>query len=158
MSIQEQFQADVLQHQALIHKICRVYRDTKEEREDLFQEILYQLWRAYPGFEQRSKVTTWMYRIGLNTAMATFRKSKLAVTHEVAGVHQVHQGGAGDDENMERLMWAVRQLNDAERALVALFLDDLSYQEISEVMGVSENNVGVRLNRVKNKIRKLLNV
>lgn len=68
-------------HQGLIHKICRMYRDSREDQEDLFQEIVYQLWKSYPQFQGKSKITTWMYRIGLNTAMAAFRKPTVKIDH-----------------------------------------------------------------------------
>lgn len=156
--MKEKFQEEIFQHQALIHKICRIYRDTGVEREDLFQDILYQLWRAYPQFQGRSKVTTWMYRIGLNTAMATFRKQKI----EYSGLqHQqdyADKTNDVDNDRRDQLLWAVNQLNDADRAIVTLYLDDLSYQEISEIIGINENYVGVRLNRIKEKIKELLNI
>lgn len=155
--MKEKFQVEILQHQALIHKICRMYQDTKEEREDLFQDIIYQLWKAYPNFQSRSKTTTWMYRIGLNTAIATFRKQK--VSHS-ALPHQLEIPDPEDAENVrkDQLLWAVKQMNDADRAIITLYLDDLSYREISEVIGISENYVGVRLNRIKEKIKNLLNI
>lgn len=158
MLIKEKFQEEVYQHQALIHKICRMYRDTKEEREDLFQDITYQLWKAYPQFQGRSKISTWMYRIGLNTAMATFRKHK---TEQSALQHQFEFSDTAsdtEDDHRDQLLWAVKQMNDADRAIITLYLDDLSYMEISEIIGITENYVGVRLNRIKEKIKKLLNL
>jgi len=156
--MQEKFQEEIFQHQALVHKICRIYRDTKEEREDLFQDIIYQLWKAYPQFQGRSKVSTWMYRIGLNTAMATFRKQKItysALNHQQEFAEKPNEV---DSDRRDQLLWAVKQLNDADRAIVTLYLDDLSYQEISEVIGINENYVGVKLNRIKEKIKELLNI
>jgi RNA polymerase sigma-70 factor (ECF subfamily) len=156
--MQEKFQEEIFQHQALIHKICRIYRDTREEREDLFQDILYQLWKAYPQFQGRSKVTTWMYRIGLNTAMATFRKQKIEYSELQSQQEFADKSNDGDNDRRDQLVWAVKQLNDADRAIVTLYLDDLSYQEISEIIGISENYVGVRLNRIKEKIKEHLNL
>ena len=156
--MQEKFQEEIFQHQALIHKICRIYRDTREEREDLFQDIIYQLWKAYPQFEGRSKVTTWMYRIGLNTAMATFRKQKIAYSELRKQQEFADKSNDVDNDRRDQLVWAVKQLNDADRAIVTLYLDDLSYQEISEIIGISENYVGVRLNRIKEKIKEHLNL
>ncbi|WP_158858477.1 RNA polymerase sigma factor [Lunatibacter salilacus] len=156
--MKEKFQEEIIRHQALIHKICHIYRDTREEREDLFQDIVYQLWKAYPKFQGKSKITTWMYRIGLNTAIATFRQQKLAFSALQDQQDFVDKSNDVDHDQRDQLLWAIRQLNDADRAIVALYLDDLSYQEISEIIGINENYVGVRLNRIKEKIKELLNL
>lgn len=118
--MQEKFQEEIFQHQALIHKICRIYRDSKEEREDLFQDIIYQLWKAYPQFQGRSKVTTWMYRIGLNTAMATFRKQKIEYSEIQNQQEFADKSSDVDSDHRDQLLWAVKQLNDADRAILTL--------------------------------------
>ncbi|MDN5215105.1 sigma-70 family RNA polymerase sigma factor [Fulvivirgaceae bacterium BMA12] len=156
--MKEKFQEQIFQHQALIHKICRMYRDTKEEREDLFQEIIFQLWKAYPQFQGRSKISTWMYRIGLNTAIATFRKKQIEHSALQDQLEISDMTRDTEDDRRDRLFWAIKQMNDADRAIITLYLDNLNYREISEIMGVSENYIGVRLNRIKQKIRKRLNI
>lgn len=146
-------------HQGIIHKICHMYRDGVEDREDLFQEITYQLWKAFPSFQGTAKVTTWMYRIALNTAIASFRKKGPDVEY-----HPVLPDQADETQGeemlirQERLFAALKQLDDGEKAIIALYLEDMSYRKIAEVTGISENNVGVKLNRIKNKIQKLLNL
>lgn len=154
----EDFLEQVFPHQALIHKICRMYRDSKEDREDLFQEIIYQLWKAYPQFQGRSKLTTWIYRIGLNTAIATFRKPKLRqspLEDHQGEVAQISESGS-DHEANDLLHYAIRQLTEADRAFLTLYFEDISHQEIAEILGISENNVAVRLTRIKTRIRTLL--
>lgn len=147
----------IQEHQGIIHKICRLYRDGKEDREDLFQEITYQLWKSFPSFKREAKVSTWMYRIALNTAIASFRKKRLDVEY-----HQVLPDLPDDEVDeeyairQESLFATLKQLNESERAIVALYLDDLSYRQIAEIIGINENNVGVKLNRIKLKIQKLL--
>nr|WP_294869994.1 sigma-70 family RNA polymerase sigma factor [uncultured Pedobacter sp.] len=147
----------IQEHQGIIHKICRLYRDSKEDREDLFQEITYQLWKSFPSFKGEAKVSTWMYRIALNTAIASFRKKRLDVEY-----HQVLPDLPDDEVDeeyairQESLFATLKQLNESERAIVALYLDDLSYRQIAEIIGINENNVGVKLNRIKLKIQKLL--
>ncbi|MBU2912916.1 MULTISPECIES: RNA polymerase sigma factor [Reichenbachiella] len=158
MKDKEHFLEQVFVHQAIIHKICKMYRDSQEDREDLFQEIIYQIWKSFDQFEGKSKLTTWMYRVGLNTAMATFRKPK--IMHAELEEYQNDYGTIeqeSEDENSEKLFRTIRQLKEAERALLSLYFEDLSYREIGEVMGISESNVGARLTRVKEKLRKLLN-
>ena len=151
------FLEQIFRHQALIHKICRMYRDSKEDREDLFQEIIYQLWKSYPQFQGRAKLSTWMYKIGLNTVMATFRKHKLQ-QFPLEDYHgETLPEITSENESGEKLHYAIRQLNEADRAFITLYFEDLSYQEMGEILGISENNVGVRLSRIKEKIRKSLN-
>ena len=145
------------EHQGIIHKICRLYRDSKEDREDLFQEIAYQLWKSFASYKGEAKISTWMYRIALNTAIASFRKKKLNVEYrpelpelsyfEESDEYQIRQ---------ERLFAVLKQLNESERAIITLYLDELSYRQIAEIIGINENNLGVKLNRIKLKIQKLI--
>jgi RNA polymerase sigma-70 factor (ECF subfamily) len=142
-------------HQGIIHKICRLYRDTPQDREDLFQEIIFQLWRSVPSFEGKAKFSSWMYRIALNTAILPFRKKRpdIRYTGQLPdNPEEPHE----PDEQQEQLLHALKQLNDADKALITLYLEDLSYKEIAEITGITENNVGVKLNRIKNKIQQLL--
>lgn len=144
-------------HQGILHKVCRLYRDTREDQEDLFQEIIYQLWRSLPSFAGTAKFTTWMYRIALNTAMAAYRKSKPRLVLGHTFPEQADEDGNAERQHREERMFAaLKQLNDPEKALIALYLDELSYREIAELTGLTENNVGVKLNRIKTKIKKIL--
>jgi RNA polymerase sigma factor (sigma-70 family) len=152
--MEEAFLLIIKEHQGIIHKICRLYRDTKEDREDLFQEIVYQLWKAFPAFQGRAKVSSWMYRIALNTALASFRKRAPDITYPVALPDQVADPPA--TELQEQLFAALKQLNDGEKAIIALYLEDLSYQEIAVIAGIDENYVGVKLTRIKTKLKKIL--
>lgn len=157
--MKDRFLEEILQHQALIHKVCSIYRDTREDREDLFQEITYQLWKSYPKFQARSKISSWIYKISLNTAMTTFRKPKIRISDNGNNLENIEVADiTSEDDRMDRLFIATKKLNDAERALLVLYLEDMSYKEIADILGISENYVGVRLNRIKEKIKKLLNV
>jgi RNA polymerase sigma factor (sigma-70 family) len=151
------FIALIDQHQAIIHKICRLYRDTKEDREDLFQEIVFQLWKAAPTFRGEAKFSSWLYRVALSTAISVYRKKKPAI-HYVPALPDKYDTQLQPDEQREQLMQALKQLNDADKALITLYLEDLSYQEIATIVGISESNVGVRLNRIKTKIQQLLKI
>ena len=144
-------------NQKIIHKIGRLYRDSREDQEDLFQEIVYQLWKAYPGFKRESKVSSWIYRIALNTAIAIYRKSKISIDHYEEFPEHIHSSDEKTiSENEERLFWALRKLNDSEKAIISLYLEDFNYQEIAAITGLSESNVGVRLTRIKNKLKEIL--
>ncbi|QSB29195.1 RNA polymerase sigma factor [Flavobacterium sp. CLA17] len=155
--MKDQFTDLIFPHQALIHKICRMYRDTPEDQEDLFQEIIYQLWKSYPKFQGKSKISTWMYRIGLNTAMASFRKNKVKLLYSDTIPDKNILSETTEHWREELLFSAIRQLSEDERALIGLYLDDFGYVEIAEIIGISENHIGVRLNRIKKKLKVILN-
>jgi RNA polymerase sigma-70 factor (ECF subfamily) len=135
-----------------------MYRDRKEDQEDLFQEIVYQLWKSFPSFKGDSKVSTWIYRVALNTAMAIYRKQRVPISyHEELGEHIHPHSEAGISENEERLFLALRTLSDPDKAVISLFLEDFSYREMADIIGITESNVAVRLNRIKVKLKKMLN-
>ena len=155
---ENQFLQLIAANEAIIHKICRLYRDSSADREDLFQEIVFQLWRSIDSFRNEAKPSTFVYRVALNTAIAAFRKNRSILEYTDELPEPVAES---DDtsfvQRREELLAAIKKLEEADRAVMALLLDDLSYSEIGEVLGISPNNVGVRINRVKNKIKKLLN-
>ncbi|SFM67397.1 RNA polymerase sigma-70 factor, ECF subfamily [Chitinophaga sp. YR627] len=152
-----QFLQLIDQHQQIIHKICWLYRDSPEDREDLFQEIVGQLWRSVPSFEGKSQFSSWLYRIAINTALTAFRKKRPDVRYPSV-LPDIPAGMPDDNEQMERLRIAIRQLNDSDKAIIALYLEELTYQEIAAITGITENNVGVKINRIKNRLQQLLQV
>lgn len=155
--METEFLAIIHDNQKIIFKICRLYQDSREDQEDLFQEIVYQLWKSYPGFKREAKVSSWIYRISLNTAMAIYRKSKIAIDYYEQFPEHIHSSNEkAISENEERLFWALRKLSDSEKAFISLYLEDFSYQEIAAITGLGEGNVGVRLNRIKNKLKEIL--
>jgi len=156
--MEKEFLQAVHDNQKIIFKVCSIYRDNKVDQEDLYQEIVYQLWKSFPSFKHQSKISSWMYRIALNTAMTVYRKKKLMVEY-VEDLPEQKQASPENlpSENGERLFSALRKLNDAEKAVISLFLEDFSYQEIATITGLSETNIGVRLNRIKSKLKKIIN-
>jgi RNA polymerase sigma factor (sigma-70 family) len=154
---EQEFLNMITNHQGIIYKVCRLYRESSEDREDLFQEVTYQLWKAYPDFKGRAKVSTWMYRIALNTAIASFRKKRPPLEYPQMLPDLIEE--VPDEElasRQDQLLSALKKFDDDEKALIALYLEEMSYKEIAEVIGITENNVGVKLNRIKNKIQKLI--
>ncbi|WP_245562218.1 RNA polymerase sigma factor [Niabella aurantiaca] len=158
---QDRMGAEILtaihEHQKIIYKICNLYRDRREDQEDLFQEIVYQLWKSYPAFKGASKISTWIYRVALNTALTIYRKPSIAIDYYrelPEGIHPSEEKKV--PEHTERLFSALRTLNDSEKAIIALYLEDFNYKEIAAITGLSVTNVGVRLNRIKNKLKELL--
>lgn len=160
-TLEHSFVKQLEEHQNVVHKICRLYTRNQDAHNDLFQEITIQLWKAYPKFRGDAKFSTWMYRVALNTAITLYRKTKRGVsTQEFEGVSFKIAAEAYDDTTEEqlKLMYAaVKDLNDIDKALVFLYLEDKSYREISETMGISEVNARVKMNRIKEKLRKILN-
>ena len=155
------FVKQLQENQNIIHKICRLYTSDADSHKDLFQEITIQLWKAFPKFRGDSKFTTWAYRVGLNTAITLYRKKKRTIdTIEFDNTfHKVKQEDYNfeEEEQLKLLYSAVGELNDIEKALVFLYLEDKNYSEISETLGISEVNARVKMNRVKGKLKKILN-
>ncbi len=146
----------IQQHQGILHKLCRLYRDSREDREDLFQEMIYQLWKSYPSFAGNARISTWIYRVALNTALADFRRKQPRITYTDSLPDMPDQGGGATSVQQDQLFAALKQLSDAEKAIIALYLEDMSYQEIADIIGIDENYVGVKLNRIKSKIKNIL--
>ena len=139
---EEKFVTLLEENQNIVHKICRLYTNNRDQHNDLFQEITIQLWRAFPKFRGDSKFSTWMYRVGLNTAITLYRKSKRTVqTQDFDSVMFRISSEEYDDtvEQQLKLMYsAVKELNDIDKALVFLYLEDKNYSEISETLGITE--------------------
>ncbi len=152
------------EHGSSVMKVARAYTLTGEECQDLAQEILLQAWRSLPNFEGKASAATWFYRVALHTAMKWHRKDKprrsrqqplLEVQAEATeGIDSSEQ--AQHRDTVEQLYKAIRQLPKTDAALVLLYLDELSYREMAEVLGISESNVGVKLNRAKKALSELM--
>jgi RNA polymerase sigma-70 factor (ECF subfamily) len=153
------------EHGAAVMKVARAYTLTSDECQDLAQEILLQAWRSLPTFEHKASPATWFYRVALQTAMNWHRKDKprRARQQPLVEVQVLATEGAGSAEQaqqretVEQLYNAIHQLPKADAALVLLYLDELSYREMAEVLGISESNVGVKLNRAKKALSALMN-
>lgn len=159
--LEHRFVTHLQENQRIAHKICRLYTNDSEAHNDLFQEITIQLWKAYPKFRGDSKFSTWMYRVALNTAITLFRKTKRHIkTQDFEGVSFKIKSEEYDDteEKQLALMYsAVKELNDIDKALVFLYLEDKNYREISETLGITEVNARVKMNRIREKLRTILN-
>ena len=158
-SLKEEFISQVEKHQGIIYKVSRMYCDKDECRQDLFQDILVQLWQSYPSFNNKSKFSTWLYRVALNTAIAQFRKDKKNNEDSMPEipVNLVEEETYKEKEDRRKLVQkAISKLNKAEKAIIILYMDDYSYEEISDIAGITMSNVGVKINRIKTKLQKIL--
>jgi RNA polymerase sigma-70 factor (ECF subfamily) len=160
-ALEESFVKQLKANQNIIHKICRLYTSDEDAHKDLFQEITIQLWKAFPKFRGDSKFSTWAYRVALNTAITLYRKSvKTIKTSEFDNTrHFIKQEDYNyeEEEQIKLLYKAVQQLSDIEKALVFMYLEDKDYHEISETLGITEVNARVKMNRIKGKLKKILN-
>ena len=159
--LEHKFVTELESNQNIVHKVCSLYTSNREAHNDLFQEITIQLWRAYPKFRGDSKFSTWMYRVALNTAITLYRKSKKRIrTQDYDSVIFKIKSDEYDptqEQQLQLMYKAVRQLGDIDKALVFLYLEDKDYREISETLGISEVNARVKMNRIKTKLRTILN-
>src|SRR5690606_38633145 len=148
-------------NQNIIHKICRIYTSDEDAHKDLFQEISIQLCHAYPNFRRDSKFTTCAYRVALNIAISLFRISKKEVKTTELELHsftpKYDDYNDEEEQQLKILYQAIHQLNDIEKALVYMYLEEKDYAEISETLGISEVNARVKMNRVKTKLKKIVN-
>ncbi len=162
MSSEKEFVQLLDENQNIVHKICRIYTSDEDSHKDLFQEITIQLWKAFKSFRGEAKFSTWMYRVALNTAITLYRKKKRSVdTQDWESVEFKIQDKAYDDtteENLKLMYRAIKELNDIDKALVFLYLEDRNYTEIADALGITEVNARVKMNRVKKKLRELLKV
>ncbi len=150
----------VKENQGLIHKVCLMYERNEESRKDLFQEIVLQLWRSYSSYKGDAKISTWMYRIALNTAISSFRKAKRSpVSLEMDDhVFQIPEDPEAvlRKEQFQMLLGAINHLNEIEKAIMMLYLDEVPYEEIAETLGITQNNVRVKMNRIREKLKTII--
>lgn len=159
--LEKNFLSELEKNQNIAHKICRIYTTNQDAHNDLFQEITIQLWKNYPKFRGDSKFSTWMYRVALNTAISLYRKSTRRVkTQDIDSVAFKIKSTDYDDteeQQLKSLYKAIHKLNDIEKALIFLYLEDKPYKEISETLGISSVNARVKMNRTKEKLKSILN-
>lgn len=137
-----------------------MYEHDHDVRNDLFQEIVLQLWKSFSTFRGEAKITTWMYRIALNTAISGYRKqSRNVKTEDLQELHfnlSEHYANDEREEDFQKLQWAIRKLSEIERAMIMMALEEVPYEDIAETIGITQNNVRVRMNRIREKLRKLM--
>lgn len=151
------FAQQVKEHEMLIYKVCRIYAATEADRDDLYQEIVLQLWHSFEKFRGESKFSTWLYRVAINTAISGLRKRKDFISSfEPAQLPVVADEPPGNEEvRLTELYRAVGQLNLIERAIVMLYLEDRSYDEMQEILGINSGSLRVKMTRIKDKLRQM---
>ncbi len=138
----------------MIHKLSRMYSNNESEFEDLKQEINYQLIKSYPRFRGESKLSTWVYKVALFTALAQLRKQRT----DVSFVSEIPERTTpAEDNDWEELLIAIKKLPEIDRSIIFLYLEDRPYKEMAEILGITESNLGVKLNRIKKKLKNYFN-
>ena len=154
------YQASILPFAAIIIKICRAYTNSQEDFEDYYQEVCLQIWRSKDNFHEQCKWSTWMYRVSLNVCLTLLKKKKsngqTYFTSDVLPEVLITENKAFKDDSLNQLYTAIRRLSEVDRAVILLYLEEKTYQEIAEILGTSANNIGVRVNRIKERLKKLL--
>ncbi|UQD54929.1 RNA polymerase sigma factor [Flavobacterium sp. K5-23] len=149
----------ILPYAGIIIKICRAYSNTQEDFEDYYQEVCLQIWRSHNSFREQSEWSTWVYRISLNVCLTLLKKNKKKenqISSEFLPDEAIEDSRSFTDESLNQLYQAIRQLSDVDRAVIMLYLEEKSYQEIAEIIGTNPNNIGVRIKRIKERLKKLL--
>ncbi len=158
--LEEKFLSEFEKNQNIVHKVCRIYTTNKDAHNDLFQEITIQLWKNYSKFRGDAKFSTWMYRVALNTSISLYRKSTRKIkTQDISEVDfkiRSEEYDNTEELQLKALYEAIHQLNDIDKALIFLYLEDKPYKEISETLGISDVNARVKMNRAKDKLKKIL--
>jgi RNA polymerase sigma factor (sigma-70 family) len=156
MDLQEQFTRVIKENKGLIFKVSALYTNTPDDRSDLQQEIVYQLWKSFGSFKRDSKLSTWMYRVALNTAIYHLKQTKRrgnTIPLELEVDRFAEEQDKAEEGQIQQLYAQIQMLNLLERGIILLFLEGKKYEEISAIVGITPSNVGTRISRIKEKLR-----
>jgi len=157
--VEKEFISLIKKHKAILHKICNIYFYRNPYKEDYYQEMLIRAWRSFPNFKNKSAFSTWLYRVSLNTAIDIIRKQNLYPVHNSLTKMEfnIPESDSCPEPDMKGILYrAINLLSDVEKAIILLYLEEFSYKEIAEIIGITESNIGVKINRIKNQLIKLL--
>ncbi len=153
------YKTSILPFSGIIIKLCRAYTNTQEDFEDYYQEVCLQIWRSKENFREQSEWSTWVYRISLNVCLTLLKKKKNNSQHFASDslpIEETEDNDAFSDEALNQLYDAIRKLSEIDRAIIMLYLEEKSYQEIAHIIGTNPNNIGVRVKRIKIRLKKIL--
>ena len=154
------YTSKILPFAGIIIKMCRAYTNSQEDFEDYYQEVCLQIWKSHENFQHKSEWSTWVYRISLNVCMTLLKKKKnnrQNFASDYLPVEFSENNYAFQDEQLNELYDAIRQLSEIDRGVIMLYLEEKSYQEISDIIGTSPGNIGVRITRIKSRLKTILN-
>lgn len=153
------YKVSILPYSGIIIKICRAYTNNQEDFEDSYQEVCLQIWRSKDNFKKQSEWSTWIYRLTLNVCLTLLKKNKKVSQFSSKSIlkEEVEDNSAFSDESLNQLYAAIKQLSEIDRAVILLYLEEKTYQEIADIIGTNPNNIGVRIKRIKERLKKILN-
>jgi RNA polymerase sigma-70 factor (ECF subfamily) len=140
-----------------IRSLCKIYYGSNEDQKDAFQDIILQLWKSFDTFRGESEISTWIYRVSLNTILTKIKKEKKSVTIEPIDEHHLYISNAKADDNVELFFIIIQSLKDIDKAIVVLHLEGYQNKEIAEILNISPTNVSTRLNRVNSQLKMKFN-
>ena len=159
-ALEKEFLEKIEKHKGVIFKISKMYMDNFDDQKDLFQEITFQVWKAYPSFEGRSAFSTWLYRIALNTAIIFLKseKKRSFIQNDSLENFKIKSDDHNEEEEqkLKKMYEAINQLNAIDKALIFYYLEDFSGKEIAVQLGITEVNARVKLNRAKDKLKQFI--
>ena len=153
------YTVSILPYAGIIIKICRAYTNSQEDFEDYYQEVCLQIWRSREKFKEQSEWSTWIYRLSLNVCLTLLKSKKRKHTYfstESLPNELIDDCKAFSDESLNELYSAIKQLSEIDRAVILLYLEEKSYVEMAEIIGTNSNNIGVRIKRIKQRLKKIL--
>ncbi|WP_034058805.1 RNA polymerase sigma factor [Lacinutrix jangbogonensis] len=153
------YNISILPYAGIIIKLCRAYTNSQEDFEDYYQEVCLQIWRSKDNFREESQWSTWIYRISLNVCLTLLKKKKKKGHYFVSDAlpaEETENNYVFSDESLNLLYDAIRQLSEIDRAIIMLYLEEKPYKEIAEIIGTNTNNIGVRVKRIKIRLKKIL--
>lgn len=158
MKPEDEFTALLRAHKQTIYTVCYMFSDDQDEVEDLFQEVCIHLWQGFPRFRGNSKIDTWVWRVALNTCITYQRRERVHRERNVLDIDLDLFADTSDDGHQIKMLYdRIHQLGLFDRAIILLWLENLSYDEIGEMMGISTKNVSVRLTRIREQLRRMKN-
>jgi RNA polymerase sigma-70 factor (ECF subfamily) len=150
--MEEEFIEILSQYQGILHKVNLIYFKNSIDRQDNFQEIVYQLWKSFPNVKNKKSIGSWIYAISISTAISTLRKkSKIEIHDNLPEIRDLdnHFDRFINNDNLRLLIEAIQNLNEIDKSIMFLYLEDKSHDEISEILGISKTNVGTKINRIR---------
>ena len=156
-ALEQKFSQTVKEHTSTIYTVCYMFSQDADEVNDLFQEVLVNLWKGFDSFEHRSDIKTWIYRVALNTCISLDRKKKRAATVKTTMDINLFEDRDEDTRQVDMLHKRISKLQPFDRAIVLLWLENLSYEEIGQIVGISTKNVSVRLFRIREQLKQMSN-
>jgi RNA polymerase sigma-70 factor (ECF subfamily) len=157
-SNQEKFLKILSAYQGIIHKVNQLYFKSKTDKEDNFQEVVYQLWRSFPSLQNEERPASWIYAVAINTSISKVRKdSRLEFCDSMPDIETVNPYEQQEqNENYQRLINALYELNEIDKSIMLLYMEDYSYDEIAGIVGMSRSNIGIKIHRLKGRLQKQL--